>query len=95
MQRGPKMTIQRGPHVLVYGGPRVRSDPNVGACDDEDIVPAGRGPARHTLGLPGFDSPTGIRNLATIWHSLAHKELQCHPRLEISTAVASTRYIFM
>jgi len=87
--------IQLGPHLVVWRGPRTRSDPAVGSCDEEGDVPLARGPRPHTLGLPGFDSPTGQRDLGKIWHQLAHTELQCHPRFEISTAVAGTRYILL
>jgi len=90
-------TIQHGPHMLVWRGPRVRSDPAVGSCDDEDDGPpaCGRGPARNTLGLPGLDSPTGQRTLGKIWHRLKDTQLQCRPNLEISAAIASARVTFM
>jgi len=93
---GPQAaTIQHGPHLLVWRGPRVRSNPAVGSCDDEDDVPLAGGKRPHTLGLPGFESPTGQRDLGTIWHRLLFTQLECRPRLEISTAVAGMRYVLM
>ena len=92
-------TIQHGPHTLTWRGPRVRSDPAVGHCDDEDSDGGppygGRGPARNTLGNPGFDSPTGQRTLGKIWHRLKSTHLQCRPRLEISAVISSARVTFM